>query len=605
MASGVSEKAGDHTPPVNQSSSINTQVPRRPSRSVSYASTVSRNGAVNGGALPRLRQRSTTQQLSTVDNDDDDSSARDYYLARIPTVYNASDEDELQRVITAKSIHQETVGQQVKPAAPLVVPFGRGRSYPPMPPDIDIYLVDFDGVKDPMHPQNWHIRQKVTVMVVLGFATFVVAWGSSIFSPTTTTIQEIYGVGHVVATLAISLYVLGFASGPLLWGPCSELYGRKLPVVISMFIFAIFHLAVARAHDLQTIMICRFFAGFFGASCLAVVPAAFADMFGNKTRGTAIAIFSANVFTAPIIAPVVGSFIVNSYLGWRWTEYLTCIMAFCAFILVALFMKETFAPQVLVDKAEYLRRTTGNWCIRAQQEERVLDFEELVERNVSRPIRMLITEPILALVSIYTAFIYGILYLLLEAYPIIFYEGYGMEASISSLPYLGLAIGQTLGCILVISFEPMTYRRVLANGGRVIPELRLIPCIIGSLFFTAGLFWLTWTGAYHQSVPWIVPTLSGLFTGIGLISIFLTALNYIIESYLVFAASAVAANTFIRSAFGAAFPLFGTALFHNLHTQWAGTLLGCLAMILLPVPVLFYAYGARLRKVSKYAPDLS
>ena len=100
----------------------------------------------------------------------------------------------------------------------------------------------------------------------------------------------------------------------------------------------------------------------------------------------------------------------------------------------------------------------------------------------------------------------------------------------------------------------------------------------------------------------IVPTLSGLLTGAGIMTIFLQALNYLIDAYLVVAASAIAANTFLRSFFGAGFPLFATAMFNNLGVDWAGSLLGFLAVAFLPIPFLFYIFGARLRKSSSYAP---
>ncbi|KAK9466138.1 major facilitator superfamily domain-containing protein [Lipomyces arxii] len=544
------------------------------------------------------------------------SSSREKYdsfpsdLMRRPTLrptrsnYDPNDPINLERVQTARSIQEEVFGakrRREKPRSDLPA-FGGGKDYPPDALDQEIYLVDFDGADDPLHPQNWSLKRKLKIMAILGFATFVVAWGSSSFAPSTVFIREVFHVGSVVSYLSISLYVFGFASGPLLWAPLSELYGRRLVILVSIFICAIFHMGVATSRDIQTVMLCRFFAGFFGASLLAVVPAAFADVFGNKSRGVAIALFSAAVFTGPIIAPPVNGFIVESYLGWRWTAYLTSIMGFASVVPVVFYMEETYAPSVLVAKAQYLRQETGNWCIRARQEESDFNFKELVEHNLSRPLRMLFQEPILFLITVYIAFIYGILYLLLEAYPIIFYEGYHMPFAVAQLPYLSVVVGQLFGGVIVLSFEPMTYRRTMANGGRPIPEVRLLPTMIGAVLFTIGLFWLTWTGAYPQNVHWLAPTFAGLFIGAGLITIFLSAINYIVESYLMFAASALAANTFLRSAFGGSFPLFASIMFHNLGTQWAGTLLGCIAFILIPVPVLFYVFGKRLRKASKYAP---
>ena len=152
-----------------------------------------------------------------------------------------------------------------------------------------------------------------------------------------------------------------------------------MPLVLSMFGFTIFSIGTATAKDLQTVLICRFFAGFFGASPLAVVAAVFTDMFDNRTRGTAITLFSICVFTGPLLAPFIGGFIVESHLGWRWTMYLVSIMGFSAFLLDFLFLRETYPPVLLIDKASELRRRTHNWGIHAKQEEIEVDFNELIQ----------------------------------------------------------------------------------------------------------------------------------------------------------------------------------------------------------------------------------
>jgi DHA1 family multidrug resistance protein-like MFS transporter len=120
-------------------------------------------------------------------------------------------------------------------------------------------------------------------------------------------------------------------------------------------------------------------------------------MFNNRTRGMAITIFSLMVFTGPLMAPFIGGFIVMSDLGWRWTEYIVCIMGFAAFTLNLLFLNESYPPIILVTKASELRRRTKNWGIHAKQEEIEIDFRELMEKNFSRPLRMLVSEPIVLL----------------------------------------------------------------------------------------------------------------------------------------------------------------------------------------------------------------
>ena len=138
-------------------------------------------------------------------------------------------------------------------------------------------------------------------------------------------------------------------------------------------------------------------------------------------------VFAIAVFSGPLLAPFIGGFINMSYLGWRWTEYITSFMGFSGLILAVLFLEETYAPIILVAKAADLRRRTKNWGIHAKQEEIEIDFRELVEKNLSRPMRMLISEPIVLALSTYMAFVYGLLYLFLSFYPI------GMRSQTSSV----------------------------------------------------------------------------------------------------------------------------------------------------------------------------
>lgn len=368
-----------------------------------------------------------------------------------------------------------------------------------------------------------------------------------------------------------------------------------------MFGFSIFCIAVATAKDLQTILICRFFAGFFGACPLAVVAAVFSDMFGNRTRGIAMTIFSMGVFSGPLLAPFIGGFITSSHLGWRWTQYIPAMVGFLCFGLIVLFLEETYPPAILVQKASDLRRSTLNWGIHARQDEIEIDFKELISKNFSRPMRLLFLEPIVTSLSVYMAFVYGILYLFLTAYPFVFQRVHHMTPGVGGLPFFGMITGQILSGISVLLQQPWYNRKLTANNNVPVPEWRLPSVIAGGVAFAIGIFWFGWSG-YKESVHWIVPTLSGLLTGFGLMSIFLQSLNYLVDAYLMFAASAIAGNTFLRSLCGAGFPLFATYMFDGMGIEWASTLLGCIGLVLIPIPVIFYIYGEKIRAMSSYAP---
>lgn len=439
--------------------------------------------------------------------------------------------------------------------------FGGGKPYPPGLPPYEDYVVEFDGPDDPLHPQNWPFRRKLILGIILAYTSLCSTFTSSLFSASTRAFGQYFHVSVEVATLGTSLYVLGYAFGPLCWGPFSELKGRKLPIVIGMFGFTLFNFATATAFNLQTFYICRFFTGVFGSCPLAVVAAVFSDMFDNTQRGSAIVVFSATVFLGPMLAPFIGGFIQLSSLGWRWNVYLPGIMGALSFVLNVLFLRESYPPIVLVGKAEELRRRTKNWGIHAKQEEVEVDLRELVTKNLSRPLRLLFTEPVVLALTVYMSFIYGLLYLFLTAYPLVFQGVHGMNAGIGGLPFFGMMVGILLIAAYII-FESRNYNKKLAaNGGIPVPEWRLPPVIMGGVLFSAGLFWFGWTG-YTRSIHWIVPTLSGLFTGAGLLAIFIQCFNYLVDTYLMFAASVIAGNTFLRSIAAAGFVSYSSSSSH-------------------------------------------
>lgn len=265
--------------------------------------------------------------------------------------------------------------------------------------------------------------------------------------------------------------------------------GRRLPLSIGLLGSSIFTIGSAASKDIQTLIICRFFAGMFGASPLCVVPAVLSDIFDNKYRGMAIQFYALTVFGGPFLAPIAGEFIVAGDLGWRWTLYLPAILGFANSLFLLCFLQETFAPFVLVHKAILLRQSTGNWMIHAEQERFQVDLKAVTQTYLIRPLRLLVTEPIVLLVSVYMSFIYGLVYALLKAYPYVFSHVYGMKQGNRTLPFLGLFLGILSALAFILCQHRSYIRRLEANNGKAIPEWRLGPPILGAFIFPVGLFW--------------------------------------------------------------------------------------------------------------------
>lgn len=132
--------------------------------------------------------------------------------------------------------------------------------------------------------------------------------------------------------------------------------------------------------------------------------------------------------------------------------------------------------------------------------------------------------------------------------------------------------------------------------GQVAPEAMTIVVILGAILLSVGQLWFAWT--CQPSVHWIVPILAGVPFGAGNARVFIYATSYIARSYGIYTASALSGNMFLRSLMGACLPLAGPSMYSTLGLNWASTLLGIVEAACVSIPIVFYIYGHRIRKVS-------
>lgn len=192
------------------------------------------------------------------------------------------------------------------------------------------------------------------------------------------------------------------------------------------------------------------------------------------------------------------------------------------------------------------------------------------------------------------------MYLTFFAYPYAFGKR-GWQRQIASLSFLSLLIGILTSCCAVWIYSTRYYSKRLRARGKLFPEDRLPPVMLGSILLPIGLFWFAWTSS--PSITWIPQMIAGFFIGSGIMLIFTNGIVYLVDIYLQASASALAANTFIRSFGAAGLPLAAPTMYRNLGTSWATSLLGFLCVALVPAPFIFYKYGEALRRKSKFAPS--
>ncbi|KAL6799747.1 major facilitator superfamily domain-containing protein [Trichoderma sp. SZMC 28012] len=466
-------------------------------------------------------------------------------------------------------------------------------------------LVDFEGAEDPYRPLNWPTHKKILTTVLYGLVTMSATWASSSYSVGTDQVAKEFHISTQVATLGTTLYLIGFGIGPLLWAPLSEVYGRRVPVLTPMFVAICFTFATATAKDVQTIMLTRFWGGFCASAPMTNTGGVLGDLFSPAWRGVALAGYSMAIVCGPALGkavslgPVVSTVLAQqSSLGWRWTEYFTGILQSAILLVATLFIDESYPPLLLVYKAQRLRHETGNWALHAQFEEWQIDLRQLARKFLIRPIRILST-PICFLVTLYASFVYGILYMQLGAIPIIFGEVRGWDPIPAALPFLSIVLGAAIGCGINIYNQFLYNKAYYAAGNKAVPEMRLPPMMLGSFIFCASQFLTGWTA--KPGTTWVAPCIGLAMLGTGFFTIFQAALNYLVDTFQAYAASAIGANTFLRSCVAGALPLAVGPLYHNIGVGPGSSITGGFAAILIPVPFVFYLYGKRLRATSKWS----
>ncbi|KAL2755437.1 hypothetical protein ACRALDRAFT_1064442 [Sodiomyces alcalophilus JCM 7366] len=479
-----------------------------------------------------------------------------------------------------------------------ITPAVANHSYPGSGTPDDPYIIHWIP-NDPRNPMEFSVARKWFMTMVQAIATLAVALLSSAYTGGMVGIIREFQIGQTVATLGVSLFVLGFAVGPLLWAPLSELFGRQVLFFGTYAAMTAFNAGCAGAPNARTLIVLRFFSGAFGSSPLTNAGGVIADLFPAAERGLAMALFAAAPFLGPVLGPIIGGFL-GMNAGWRWVMGFLAAFSGAVWIMGTLLVPETYAPVLMRKRASKLSKMTGKCYVsRIDHERGRVTLAESFKAALSRPWVLLFKEPIVFLLSLYMAIIYGTLYMLFAAFPIVYQQNRGWNQGIGGLAFLGIMVGMMFAVGLTIPGNKRFAKMAEKYGGFAPPETRLPPAIIGSVALPIGLFWFAWTNS--PSVHWMASIAAGVPFGFGMVLVFLSLMNYLVDAYTIFAASVLAASSVIRSLFGTAFPLFTTYMYDDLGIHWASSIPAFLALACVPFPFLFYKYGAAIRARCKFA----
>lgn len=390
-------------------------------------------------------------------------------------------------------------------------------------PNEEMIVVTALNEFDPQLPSNWTRRKKWHVLAAGLISDFNSTLASALPSGAIEAIAaEFHVTSKVQLVLPISIYVIGFIAGPMLYGPLSESFGRK-PVLLIPFIgYTAFSLGCALAPTWPAFLVFRFLCGIMASSPIAIVAGLYADVYpDDRIRGKYLTWFIAVSGFGPCLAPFISGFISTS-VDWRWTFWLAFFLAVATLPLM-ITMPETYQPVLLRQRAALLREAVQTDRIVTNSIADLRRPVDLLQIVLTRPFRMFYSEAIVFFSCLYLALIYGVFYMTFQVYPLAYTDIYSMSPGISGLAFLPFGIGCIFAVLIHFQFDKYRSKQSARKRPWLFsPEGQRLPlACLGGPLWAVSLFWLGWTA--KPNIHWSAPLLAGIPLGTGYLLIFIVS----------------------------------------------------------------------------------
>ncbi|KAI9039796.1 MFS transporter [Aspergillus affinis] len=387
----------------------------------------------------------------------------------------------------------------------------------------DAFLVTF-GQNDAQNPFNWTKKRKWGVTAAVSGTGFVRIMVSTMMAPAINTMAEELHMSITESNMALSVYLLATAFGPLIIGPLSEIYGRKTIFHITNIWFLVWNFVCGFTHSKGLLISARLLAGFGASAVYSLGYGVLGDVWSAEQRGQSLSLYLLIPLTGSAVGPIVSGFIIK-YSTWRWMFWSTAILQLTLELSFSLLFHESYAPLLLRRRAEKLRRDTGDSRYHAAIEMREVGLSPLgkLGRSLSRPLRLLAFHPIIQMQAILEGIDYGLLYFALSSFSALHVAAYSESVEISGLHYIAICIGTISGSQLCGPLMDYTYHRLTSNTGETqVPELRIPLLLPGALFTPIGFLLYGWAAQYH--IFWVVVDVGAALLSLGM-QIFDTTLH--------------------------------------------------------------------------------
>lgn len=295
-----------------------------------------------------------------------------------------------------------------------------------------------------------------------------------------------------LSSLVVSIYVLGWALGPLLFGPLSEIHGRLPVYTYSNVLYVLATVGCALAPNITTLILCRFMAGTLGATPLTLGGGTIADLVPVQHRALALSAYMFGPILGPCVGPLAGGYISDRF-GWRSIFWALCALYAAVVAVQVLVMRETYHAAVLARKTRRLRHKTGNFALRSRLDDELSHKPlRVLGRAAARPAKVTLLSPVNLVLSLISAYVNGLVFLLLTTVPFIFQTEYGFSVQEVGRAFMGYGVGNLVGLAGFTTLADRLVRRRTAKGTFRVED-RLLPAVVAAPLLTAGLLWFGWT----------------------------------------------------------------------------------------------------------------
>ncbi|KAL4875989.1 major facilitator superfamily domain-containing protein [Aspergillus karnatakaensis] len=463
----------------------------------------------------------------------------------------------------------------------------------------DPFLVAFNTPHDPLNPRDWPTSRKWAVTDVLSATGFNRIMVSTIMAPALSTIAKEFDMNSAESAMALSIYLLATAFGPLVIGPLSEVYGRKPILHASNIWFLVWNMVCGFANSKEVLIASRFLAGFGASAIYALASGVLGDVWRPEQRGRSLGVYLLIPLLGAAVGPIIGGFMA-ARTTWRWMFWATSIFQAAMILVSATVFKETYEPAILRARAKQLRRETNDARYHTADEhpQGLKSAIATISRALTRPLRLLAFHPIIQITAVLEALSYGTLYIVLSTFSDLWVKQYNQSVEISGLHYIACAGGEVIGSQICARVMDGYYRRrqtlSSTSPNPMIPEHRLPPLIPGTLLAPLGLILYGFTA--QAKLHWAIVDAGMVIAMAGMQWAGMPIQAYVIDAYPSHVSSATAATQFLRSLTAFLFPLFAPRMYEVMGYGWGNGFVAGVGMLFGVLgPLVLWVWGEGLR----------